>query len=113
MTGDLRYAEEKYVTALDSLATGDGSLRDRLLNAYVSQANRAVPLSDGLGAPLPDDLAARITAFDERMTAVKDDGHKFGWTGATVDAMTDDEVQRAAEELVYITIDLVRSNARR
>jgi hypothetical protein len=101
MPGDVLYAHEKYAAARDILAEGELSLRDRLLDAYLSQAHRVAPLRIGLGPEISDDLAARLDAFHSLMTAtpaVADEGT----ITATVRAMTEEEVRSAVRELLTI-----------
>lgn len=96
--GDLIYANEKFSVALDIMATTEGSLRERLLDAYVSQAHHADPFRPGLGPPISDGLAERIARFDTLMTATPATRGE-GTIRATVDSFTDEQVRVAAREL--------------
>jgi hypothetical protein len=101
MPGDLNYAHEKYSRAVSIMATSDGSLRDRLYDAYLSQAMNAHPPRPGLGPPMSEELAEEIVALHQRLTAeaaVADEGRLL----ATIRSLSDDEVREAAEELVGI-----------
>jgi hypothetical protein len=101
MPGDLIYANEKYSTAVDIMATGQADLRERLLDAYISQARRVIPILPGDGPEMTQGLADRIEKFDRRLTSTTPLGDEGSYR-ASVDAMTEQEVQEAAEELVAI-----------
>lgn len=105
MPGDIHHAEEKYTTALRILATAQGSPRERLLLAYRDSATQAHPPLPGMGPEVPAGVSERIERFHGRMTsapAVADEGT----IAATVYAMSDEEIQAAAEELVDIALAL-------
>lgn len=100
MPGDARYTAEKYWTAVDILATGTGSLADRLIDAYVSSAMRATPPKPGAGPPMPDDTVDRLIAIDTAMTAK-------GSIEDTVRAMTIEEQRAVVEQILELTHELL------
>ena len=94
--GDITYAQEKLRATVTSLADSEGSLRDRLLNAYLSQGERT-PVVDG-GQWYPD-LADRIKSLHERLTsppAVADEGP----IAASVAALPAEEVRDVVREIL-------------
>jgi hypothetical protein len=106
MPGDIDYAREKYSTAVHIMATSHGTMRERLLLAYRDSAMRAHPPMPGMGPAISDELSNRIEQLDDRMTrtpAVGDEGD----IEATVNAMTEPEVDAASEELVNIAFALL------
>jgi hypothetical protein len=100
---DLNYAWEKFFTGLDSLATGEGSLRERLKNAYTSQVNRA---EDWSGSSIDPELGEMVKRFHARMRTVDNPGDGRGIYSASIDAMSDEEVSTAAQELFSIALRL-------
>ena len=107
MPGDVNYAHEKYAAARDTLAEGSATLRERLMDAYASQATRAVPLQHGLGPEISDELSLQIDAFDRLMTAEAALGSE-GTIAATVNSMDDEDVRSAVSELLAIASALDR-----
>lgn len=105
MPADLSYAHEKYATAVRIMALGEGNLRERLLDAYLSQASRAHPPRGGLGRAISADVQQRIDDFHARMTAVPAT-HGEGTIMATITSLPDAEVRGAAEELLAIADEI-------
>ena len=101
MPGDLYFTNEKYMLAVKAMALGGGALRDRLSDAYQSQAVRAHPPTGGGGPEMSDVLATRIRSLHERLTARAEPGIQ-GSVKATIGYMSEAEVLAAAEELVAI-----------
>ncbi|MBW3668208.1 MAG: hypothetical protein KY443_03250 [Actinobacteria bacterium] len=104
MPGDVNYAFEKYWAALSTLAEGQGTLPERLIDAYVSQGGRVYPLVLGMGPPVSEELAERIEALHHRLTAVA--GGVEGAIAATVRQFDAEELDSAVRELVSITLGL-------
>jgi len=100
---DLDYAWEKFHLGLDSMATGEGNLRERPKNAYTSQVNRA---ADWSGARLDTELGEKVKRFHARMRRVDTPPEGQGVYSASIDAMSDEEVRAAAEELFSIALRL-------
>jgi len=89
------------------MATTNGSLRDRLHGNYVWIASRVDAGLGGTGAPLSEVLERRILELRGQLTRVPaPPGSDEGSVRATVDAMTDSEVERTAEELYDIAVEL-------
>ena len=90
------YAREKFMVAVDSLATGTGSINERLLHAWMSFHPVLVrDFSD------PDNakLYARIM---ERLTAVKDGDPENGYVKNTLAVMDEDTARAVAEDIVNL-----------
>lgn len=104
MVGDLNYAHEKYASSVRTLALLDSNLRARLIAAYTGGASLVGYPKDGLGPPLDEDLAERISNLHARLTERSDDDQ--GAIAATINAMTDDDIHSAAEELLEIAGEL-------
>lgn len=105
MTNDLFYAAEKYLQALEALATGDGVLRERLITACMCNilAHRETPPRPGLGPKMDPALLNRIYDFTERVTcrpAVSNEGT----ITATINAMTASELRDTAQELFSLAL---------
>lgn len=105
--GDLDYTIEKYAAAVSILAASDRDLRDRLCDAYVSQASHIVPMHPGSGPPMSDELTARILDLHERFRVDPDVVsaavmNVHGGMAAAIQAMSDDQVHQVASELVSI-----------
>jgi hypothetical protein len=102
LTNDIDYAAEKWWIAIHTLAVGTSGLRERLLDACRSGPIIVHdPLSTGLGPKMSDELVDRMIAFAERITstpALADEGT----VAATISAMTEEELRRAAEEVLSI-----------
>ncbi|GEA79921.1 hypothetical protein [Cellulomonas uda] len=93
----LGYAYEKLSATVSSLADSEGTLRDRLLNAWTSQGVRT-PVVDG-GAVFPD-LARRLDALHKRMSSVREGSE--GWIAATVAAMTEEDARAVVREMLEL-----------
>ncbi len=104
MDNNLDYAWEKFVAAANTLAAGTGSLRERLVDAYRGQAFRA----DGFTPPLEDQgLRDRMLVLHQEMThgdPVADEGT----IAASINAMTEEQLQHEADEIFSIAIALTR-----
>ena len=107
MGSDRNYTLEKYRTAVYTLA-GRGPLRDRLIDAYASSATRAYPPKSGMGPPVDSELLDQIQNLHMRLNAVDAVGDE-GTISSTINAMTDEELDQVAEEIVSITFQLARA----
>lgn len=101
MPDGITYTDEKYIDAINLMATAGGSLRERLERAYAGSAMRA----HDPGTSVSAELGERIRSFHLRMTGVLTIGDE-GRIAATVEAMDDDQVREAAEELFGIALAL-------
>lgn len=101
MPSDLNYAHEKYSAAVHAMALGRGGLRERLVDAFLGSAHLAYSEHQGLGPAIDPALHERMRDFHERMTKTTAEADE-GKIVATVNAMTDGELDEAAEELVAI-----------
>ena len=105
MSTDLFYADKMFSLAVRSLALGERGLRDRLLNAYSSNAIHAYPPRGGTGPAISEELQARIEDLHARMT-IAGAAHHAGTIEASINAMNEDEVRGAAEDLLTIAYKL-------
>lgn len=93
---DITYAHEKLRTTVETLAEGDGPLRDRLFSAYMSQGDRT-PVVDG--SPWFPDLADRIRALHDRLTRTPAVAGE-GTIAASIAALSDQEVRDVVREIL-------------
>jgi hypothetical protein len=101
MSTDLFYANKMFSLAVRSLALGESGLRHRLLNAYCSNAIHAYPPRGGSGPAISAELQAGIEDLHARMT-ITGAAHHAGTIEESINAMSEDEVRGAAEDLVNI-----------
>lgn len=101
----IQYLSEKFEAGASALASGTGSIKARLLNAYASQTMRG----DRPGPDLPDGLADRITALHARMQSATESGPD-GAIAHTVEAMTEQEAVDFAAEIFSIHSELIRAD---
>jgi len=92
------YASEKFGAGVLTLAEAPGRIKERLLDAYLSQVMRAHPPDAGLSA----EITKRINDLDARMTRVSEPAPN-GTIAATVDAMTEEEASELAREIVELS----------
>jgi hypothetical protein len=90
------YAREKFGVAVDNLATGTGSIQDRILDAWMSFH----PLQER-DFDNPEDGAA-FKSIMERLTAVKDGDPNNGYVKNTLAKMSDDDASRLASDIVEL-----------
>jgi hypothetical protein len=99
----VQYLSEKFMLGASSLADGKGSIKARLLNAYVDQVMRG-----GRPSPdLPEALADRINALHTLMQKGTEERGPDGTIVQTIEAMTDDEAAAVAEQIFNIHVDLL------
>jgi hypothetical protein len=93
---DLYYMAERFGIAVRLMATTEGSLRERIRDAYISSARLAQTVEgDHLNAVPSDELIQRMQKLSERVTA---DGTSD--TGFVV--MSDADVEATAEDIYEI-----------
>lgn len=95
---DYSYAHEKLRATVSSLAEAEGTLRERLLNAYSSQGFRLLAIDGGKRYP---DLHERIKALHDRLTAAPTPGG-IGTIEATVAQLSDDDVREVVSEILEL-----------
>jgi hypothetical protein len=96
------YAIEKSYTTLDILATGQGALKDRIVDAWASHFIRIA------GVQLPAEFADRYEALDKKITSHPAERPGEGTIEASVRHMSDLEAKRFAEELFSFILDVLR-----
>ncbi len=93
----------KLRATVEDLATGTGSLQDRLFNVYLSHL---APLDLGLHeADFPSGLSPTMAAIHERMNSVPAVGTE-GTTRATVGRMDDTEAAELAKLIVQLFFEV-------
>jgi hypothetical protein len=100
MPGDLEYAHEKYSSAVSILATTEGTLKERFVDAIGTQALQVDPLQDGQGPAMSEELASRMAFFQERLT-VGTSGEAAN-VQENVDSLSAQDLQQSAQELLEI-----------
>lgn len=99
MPGDVDYAFEKYWAGYTTMAEIEGSVADRLAAGYADQGHRTMPLRPGTGPAISDATATRIERFHALLAGK-------GSIEATVNAMDELELSKAASEFASITYAL-------
>jgi hypothetical protein len=91
------YAQEKLSTAVRLMATSPKDLRGRIILAF-NEFNTLIlnGVPDGEISEKWDDLYARLTAREEPME------HRLGSVQYTLDEISDDDVQKIAEDIVEL-----------
>jgi len=92
----LEYAWEKLYITVRNLASGTGSIQERLANAYLSGG---YILNLAKGDDLPPDLLPSYEAINERMTRTPPQGDE-GSIVASTRQMSDEEAVKVAERIV-------------
>lgn len=99
MFDSLVYPREKFTTALYSLTSG-GSLKSRILNAYMSfHPIKASDFKD-------EDLRSKYEELYRRLTAVKDGPSDNGYVQNSVDRMTDDEARQVSDLITDLALQI-------
>src|SRR5690349_11992273 len=97
----LDYAWEKFYVAVDTLASGTGSIQERLADAYMSALIRLYP------ADLPKNLREdfeKLRVTMRRIEPTSDEGR----ITAAARAMSTDEAQQWAEKIVSMFNHIAR-----
>ena len=93
---DLYYMAERFGIAVRLMATTEGSLRERVRDAYITSARLAHPVEGGHLNALPSDqLIQRMERLGETVTADGTDDTSFV-------VMSDADVEATAEEIYEI-----------
>jgi hypothetical protein len=100
MSLGITHADEKYTHAVNLMAVWDEPLRARLSSAYMAVIGDRDP-----GTSVSEELRGRIEALHVRMTGVLTIGDE-GRIAVTVEAMDEDKLREAAEELFAIFLAL-------
>ena len=99
MNNALNYASEKATASLEILAEGDGSLKERLIDAWVSQFSRL----DGFD--MPSEFQKRFDVMDEMVSRHKAVGNE-GSIAASIEKLTPQEARDLAHRMVHFALDL-------
>ena len=98
---ELTYADEKFRSAIYTLAVGSGRIKERLSDA-AEIALRAYPPDD---IPLP--VAERIRLLNARLTRAAAEAHEDeGTVDATIRLMSEDDAADIAREIYEISSEL-------
>jgi len=101
MQGIPLYTIEKVWKAVDTLASGTASLRQRLYDAHISSLH-VLEASD-----FPDALKQEFEAIEEALTWIPVDREDEGTVAFTTNAMSDDEAKRLATRMVSLFYEMV------
>lgn len=94
----LGYGYEKTFLAVLALATGTGSLKDRLIDAFESQLNRIFkPVNE-----IPEEFKEEILALEADATARKARTPSEGSIRSTIDQMSEKEAKQLAERVLKL-----------
>ncbi len=96
---DLSYTREKYVAAVQALATEPGRIKERLLAAAIAGVGGLFPSKSSGVSP---DLVSDIASLERALTSCEPAG-KEGAFAASIDAMSEGEASRCAQ--LILTID--------
>ena len=99
MTNPYRYLTEKYEAAVLALATSPAPLRTRLRDAYSDHASRVAP------ADAPAELRRDVQRLADLMTSAATPHSRIA---ASVEAMSEEQVARAASLIVEIAFSAQR-----
>lgn len=99
--GSKRNLSEKLWQAIDTLATSDGILQERLSSAAISLAGVYLPLESDLPKKYQEEFKSIIQDLT-RETAKKDEGK----IQATTRKMNDQEAERVARRILSLYIEL-------
>lgn len=97
----LGYTWEKFYVAVETLV-GQGSIQDRLCGAYSSALMRLEPKD------LPKDLRADFIELERKLTSVEPTGDE-GSIAASTKAMSADDAEKLAKQIVSMFNDIARS----
>ena|SRR5215216_5083911 len=100
----LSYGWEKFHVAVLCLASGRGSIQDRLANAFVSALIRLEPKED-----LPPELQTEFSSIVEEMTKVGPTGDE-GSIMATANIMPAERASAIAEKIVEMYDTITRQD---
>jgi hypothetical protein len=107
----LGYACEKMSQVVDALATGHGTLQDRLASAIHPAFEGAVD-DARLEDYLPPDLLLRMEAVHVRISALDPGAEGQGRISATLNAMPDSEAAGIASEMIEVAYRIWREGIR-
>ena len=93
----LDYVWEKLYTAVNILATGQGTIQERLGSAYADSLIRL----RGIENDIPDEIRPDFEALGKALTRVKAEGNE-GTIIATIRTMEVDEASRHAETILHM-----------
>jgi len=103
----LNYTWEKFYVAVSSLASGTGSIQERLFNAYTGSL---MLLEVHKPDELPEDMRNEFKEITRELTAVEPSGNE-GSVRASTNAMTDLEASEIAEKIVSLYDRITRMDA--
>ena len=94
---NMGYAREKVVSAIQTLTTGKGRIKDRLLDA----THHALVMVMGNTSYMPEGIRSDVEWLNDKLTKHKAEGSE-GTFKATLDKMSEDE----AVEIASVIFDL-------
>ncbi len=100
MKRDLSYPFEKFMVAVDALATSPERLQDRLHSAFMTFHTIRVEDFDD------PDMQSALNEIMDRLTKVRD--AEKGYVPATVEQMSDEDAKDVAELIFGLFMDIAR-----
>ena len=97
--GDYLYGREKLGQAVHALAVGEGSLKQRLKEAYIRGLHVVRPEKH-----LPEELRERFAKIRDRFT-------REGTLNASIEAMSDAEARQIVDEILYLDMLMIEKTA--
>ena len=97
----LSYGREKFLVAVDSMATGPDRIQQRLVDAWVYSLHLIEP-----GRDLPQEFRADFAELHRQATARPIEFPGEGTIQATLRQMTDDEGMQMAQRIVSLAHEL-------
>ena len=95
------YVCEKFAVALDEIAAGEGPVKMRLHNAYISSLSR---LSED---DLPEELREEFSSIYESASWLPSEAPEEGMMASTARHMSDEEARELCRRLVWLFYEFV------
>jgi hypothetical protein len=95
------YVCEKFAVALEEIAAGEGPVKMRLHNAYISSLSR---LSDD---DLPEELREEFSSIYESASWLPPEAPEEGMMASTARHMSDEEARELCRRLVWLFYEFV------
>src|ERR687893_1203215 len=95
------YVCEKFAVALDEIAAGEGPVKMRLHNAYISSLSR---LSE---EDLPEELREEFSSIYESASWLPPEAPEEGMMASTATHMTDEEARELCRRLVWLVFEIL------
>lgn len=99
----INYVWEKFYVAVQALAGGQGNIKERLLDAYISALIRLKP------DDLPKEMQQEFSMLQEELTKAEPIGNE-GKLRATINSISSDRAAEIAEKIVGMYDKIAKRN---